>query len=162
MSVAEATREAVRERPFLLEALRADVVNYRAAAERLDLDASAETVAAALRRFAADLPARSVAGRSTRVTVERGVGDAGDAAPLLAVGDHALASDSGSATALLATGDVDARALSTVLDRLAAAGIDVEAAGVAGDALLVVVDGQAGGRALRVVEAALDAVPTAP
>ncbi|MFB6102631.1 MAG: hypothetical protein ABEJ73_08710 [Haloplanus sp.] len=162
LSIAEATREAVRERPFLLEALRAGVVNYHAAAATLDLDAAAESVAAALRRFAADLPDPDPTARDARVTVGRGVGlDSACAAPLLTVGDCGVCSDAGSATALLATGDVDAWALAAVLDRLTAAGLDAEAAAVAGDQLLVVVDGRAGGRALRVVEAALAAVPDA-
>lgn len=163
MSIAERTREAVRERPFLLAALRADVVNYRAAAATLDVDANEASVAAALRRFAADLPDYDPSERSVRVTIRRGVGvaDAGDATdPLLLVGDRAVVADAGSSTALLGTGDVDARALATALDRLAAVDIDVEAAGVAGDHLLVVVDGRSGGRALRVLEAALGAVPS--
>jgi len=162
MSIAEATREAVRERPFLLAALRAGVVNYRAAAGRLDLDASEEAVAAALRRFAADLPARDSVARDVRVTVERGVGvDAGgsDGEAHLTVGDHGVVPGAGSKTALVATGDVDGRALATVLGRLNAAGIEVDAAGTAGDRLLVVVGGRDGGQALRVVEAALDDVP---
>jgi len=37
MSVAERTRAAVREEPFLHDALRAGVVNYRAAARYLDV-----------------------------------------------------------------------------------------------------------------------------
>ncbi|WP_251330801.1 DUF7523 family protein [Haloplanus pelagicus] len=161
MSIAEATREAVRERPYLLAALRADVVNYRAAAATLGLDASEEAVAAALRRFAADLEERERTARDVRVTVERGVGVVDDAngEPSLTVGDRAVVPDAGSATALVAIGDVDARALWTVLGRLDAAGIEVAAAGVADGRLLVAVGGRDGGRALRVVEAALDATP---
>jgi len=163
MSTAEATREAVRERPFLLDALRAGVVNYRAAAATLGVGASEETVAAALRRYAEDLPDLTTTDRDVRVTVERGVGfgDDGDGDPLLTVGDGALYADAGSHTAILAVGDVDGRALATVLDRLVAASVETLAAGVAGDHLLVVVDGRAGGQALRVVEAALASVPDA-
>ncbi|AZH25503.1 DUF7523 family protein [Haloplanus aerogenes] len=161
MSIAERTREAVRERPFLLDALRAGVVNYRAAATMLELDANEESVAAALRRFAADLPDYSPSERSVRVTVERGVGieAVDDTDHLLVVGGQGVYADAGSFTALLGTGEVDARALATALDRLAAVGIDVEAAGVAGDHVLVVVDGRSGGRALRVLESAFGAVP---
>jgi hypothetical protein len=160
MSIAERTRRTVRERPFLLEALRAGVVNYRAAAASLDMDASEEAVAAALRRFAADLSERAPTARDARVTVERGVGiDSDTEGTPLAVGGHGVVPGGGSKTALVATGDVDARALATVLGRLDAVGIGVAAAGVAGDRLVVVVDGRGGGRALRVVEAALDAVP---
>jgi len=165
MSIAERTREAVRERPFLLDALRAGVVNYRAAATMLDVDANEDAVAAALRRFAAELPDHESTARSTRVTVQRGVGvvAATDAEePLLVVGDRAVVADAGSSTALLGTGDVDARALATALDRLGAVGIEVEAAAVADDHLLIVVDGRSGGRALRVLEASFETVPSPP
>ncbi|UIO99293.1 hypothetical protein Hbl1158_12240 [Halobaculum sp. CBA1158] len=87
MTVAEETREAVRERPFLLDALRAGVVNYAAAASLLDLDADADAVATALRRFGDDLrderAARGdavtadgdpTADGGARVTMHRGVG----------------------------------------------------------------------------------------
>lgn len=159
MSTAEATREAVRERPFLLDALRAGVVNYRAAAATLDVDASEDTVAAALRRFADDLPDPTTTDCDARVTVERGVGFDGEGDPLLTVGDGGVYADAGSHTAILAVGDVDGRALATVLARLGAVDIDPVAAGVAGDHLLVVVGSRTGGQALRVVEAALASVP---
>jgi hypothetical protein len=161
MSIAERTRDAVREHPFLLAGLRAGVVNYRAAATMLDVDANEDAVAAALRRFAAELPDHEPTERSVRVTVQRGVGvaDAADA-PLLVVGDRAVAADAGSSTALLGTGDVDARALATALDRLNAVDVAVEAAAVAVDHLLIVVDGRSGGRALRVLEASFEAVPS--
>jgi hypothetical protein len=55
MNVAERTREAVRRRPFLHDALAAGVVNYAAAAEFLDVDRGDDAVTAALRRYADDL-----------------------------------------------------------------------------------------------------------
>ncbi|MFT4958602.1 MAG: hypothetical protein ACI9EZ_001934, partial [Halobacteriales archaeon] len=51
MSLAERTREAARARPFLVEGLRAKVVNYTAAARFLDVDGEVDAVATALRRY---------------------------------------------------------------------------------------------------------------
>lgn len=168
MSLAAETREAVRQRPFLLAALRAGVVNYTAAAEFLGLDGDAESVATALRRYAEDLPAYATDARDARVRMQSGVGLRSDAdapstadatAPLLSVGGTAVVPDGGSLTAVLATGEVDAAALATVLGRLETADASVEAAGIAEGTLLVVVGRRDGAKALRVVEAALDAVP---
>jgi hypothetical protein len=85
-------------------------------------------------------------------------GDETDAAPLLRVADAAVV-DGGDRTAILATGDVDAAALADALGRLAAADVAVAAAGVAGDAFVCVVSRRDGANAVRVVEAALEAVP---
>ena len=152
-SVAEATRETLRERPFLHEALRAGALNYRAAADVLDVDADPDTVAAALRRYAADVPPRTSTTRRIRVTVRRNVAVAdADGDVLLRVGDVAVV-DGGNATAFVATGEVDATSLVAVLARLEVAGVPVVAAAVGGDALAVVVDG--GTRHLATVEDAL-------
>jgi hypothetical protein len=83
--------------------------------------------------------------------------DADDA--LLAVGDTSLAPDAGPLTGILAEGDVDATALGHVLGRLAVEDIEVRAAGVAGEALLVAVERRDGPDAVRLVEDALEAVP---
>ncbi|MFC7137407.1 hypothetical protein ACFQRB_15140 [Halobaculum litoreum] len=77
MTVAEETRAAVRERPFLYDALRAGVVNYAAAAATLDIDADPDAVATALRRHAAEIDARPPATGDARVTMERRVGAVG-------------------------------------------------------------------------------------
>jgi hypothetical protein len=166
MSTAAATREAVREQPFLLLALRAGVVNYTAAAEFLDVEAGGtEPVATALRRFAEDLPELETAEADARVRMESGVGlvddaDDGDSAnALLSIGDTAVVPDAGSSTAVLATGEVDTTALGTVCARLDAEGIEAEAAAVAGETLVVVVGRRDGVAALRAVEDALSAVP---
>ncbi|OYR54841.1 DUF7523 family protein [Halorubrum halodurans] len=188
MSLAADTREAVRDRPFLLDALRAGVLNHSAAAawllESADLDGDPDAVATALRRFREELPAYATADRTASVTIRSGVGIAGDGEsggagdsgsgdPLLRVGGAAVVPE-GSHTALLATGEVDAAALAAALARLDAAGVAVAAAGVAaaGDAvsgvgvsgdddgsLVVVVGRRDGASALRVVEDALAAVP---
>lgn len=158
MSLAAETRRAVRASPFLLAALRAGVVNYAAAARFLDVEGDEDAVATALRRFEAELPAHATESRSVRVTMESGLGVA-TGEPILAVGDHGLAPGAGSLTGVLATGDVDADALRAALARLDAEGVGVEAAGMAGEALLVVVGRREGPDALRAVESALAAVP---
>ena len=174
MSLAADTREAARARPFVLDALRAGVLNHSAAAAWLadeadlggDGDADTDAIATALRRFREGLPAYATAERSASVSMRSGVGvvetgdDAGSEAadPLLRVGGAAVLPE-GRDTAILATGDVDARALGTAVRRLGTADVGVAAAGVAGDALTVVVRRRDGATAVRVVEAALSAVP---
>jgi len=163
MSLAERTREAVRANPFIYEGLRAGVVNYTAAARFLDLGVDdREAVVAALRRYAEELPDYEDSGRDARVSMESGVGTADDPDPadtLLTVGETRFVPGGGSMTAILATGDVDARALGGVLGCLAAEDIEVEAAGTAGEALVVVVSRRAGPDAVRAVETAIETVP---
>lgn len=170
MSLAADTREAVRARPFLLDALRAGVVNYAAAAAWLTstagLNGDEEAIAAALRRFRDDLPAYATADHSASISMRSGVGVVDgpsalleDADVLLRVGTVAVINE-GDDTALLVTGDVGARTLAAVLDALVAVDVSVAAAGVAGDTLLVVVSRRDGATALRTVEAALKRVPT--
>ncbi|WP_101296681.1 DUF7523 family protein [Halegenticoccus soli] len=164
-SLAAETREAVRERPFLLRALRAGVVNYAAAAEFLDLDGETEAVSTALRRFADDLPPYAADDRAARVTMKSGVGKTDDPdEALFFVGDRGFAPDAGRETAVLATGAVDPAALAAVLGRLEANDVAVAAAGVtaAGEtdgSLAVIVSRRDGAAAVRAVEAALAAVP---
>ncbi len=160
MSLAAETRAAVRRHPFVLDGLRAGVVNYTAAARYLDVEGDEDAVATALRRFAEDLsdgeePASSPGGSggNARVTMESGLGETDAAADaLLAVGDVALAPDEGSLTGVLARGDVGPVALERALARLRAAEVDVVAAGVGGEALVVAVERLDGADALRVVE----------
>jgi len=166
MSLAGETRAAVDDHPFLRRALRAGVVNHAAAARFLDVDGDEDAVAAAVRRYADDLPDLAATDAGARVTMQSGVSrvedDGGDA--LLAVGGAAFARagarDSGSdLTALVAAGEgVDAGALTHALGRLHAAGVDPVAAGAA-DGLVVVVERRDGADALRVVEDALASVP---
>lgn len=165
MSLAGETRAAVDDHPFLRRALRAGVVNHAAAARFLDVDGDEDAVAAAVRRYADDLPALERRDASARVSMSSGVskagtdGAAGEGDGLLAVGDAAFARDGGSLTALVAAGDgLDSRALAYSLERLHAAGIEPVAAGVA-DGLAVVVERRDGADALRVVEDALSSVP---
>jgi hypothetical protein len=170
MSLAADTREAARARPFVLDALRAGVLNHSAAAAWLaaetDLggdDADTDAIATALRRFGEDLPAYATAERAASVSMRSGVGvvdgeNLEDVEPLLRVGGTVVGSE-GRDTAILATGDVDAGALAAVLRRLDAADVAVAAAGVAADTLVVVVGRRDGATAVRVVE---DALSTAP
>jgi len=176
MSLAADTREAARARPFVLAALRAGVLNHSAAAAWLadeadlgggDGDADTDAIATALRRFREELPPYATAERAVSVSMRSGVGlredadaaEATDVDPLLRVGGAAVVTE-GRDTAILATGDVDAGALAAVIRRLDAADVAVAAAGVAGDALVVVVGRRDGATAVRVVEDALAAVPT--
>ncbi|EJN60150.1 DUF7523 family protein [Halogranum rubrum] len=164
MSLAADTRDAVREHPFLFDALRAGVVNHTAAADFLTLDGEREAVATALRRFSAELDEYETETRQVRVTMQSRVGveeghATNDADALLTLGGVAVA-DGGSQTAVLATGDVDTAGLAAVLDRLAVADVAVDAAAVAGETLLVVVGRRDGANAVRVVESALETVPT--
>lgn len=199
VTVAERTREAVRARPFLHDALAAGVVNYAAAAATLDVDAGEEAVTAALRRYAEELSPPDDAGEA-RARLHRDLvavgadgdgvgdtaasdgGDAGDtvaegddggpddttaasdgaADPLLVVGETRLVDAAavgrrrGDLAAVLATGDVAPSAVERVVGRLRTADIDVVAAAVTTDALLVAVPRRAGADALRVVEAVFE------
>jgi hypothetical protein len=158
MTVAAATRDAVRARPFLLDALRAGVVNYTAAARYLDVGDEA-AVAAALRRFAEELPAYAhpATGRSVRVSMESGFGEGAPDDALLVVGDTALVPDAGDLTALLARGDVTPAVFRTMLGRLATGDVEVGAAGLGADLCCVAVPRADGPDALRLVEGATEA-----
>jgi hypothetical protein len=162
-SLAARTREVARERPFLVEALAAGVVNYTAAARfltpEIDGDPGEEAVATALGRFAEEIE-RSVTDADARVSIQRGVGlvPASEEA-LLTVGDRGVVPGEGDHTALVASGDVDTAALAAALSRLSTAGVDPVAAGVVAGTLVVVVPRREGADALRVLESALAAVP---
>jgi hypothetical protein len=158
MSLAGETRAAVDDHPFLRRALRAGVVNHAAAARFLDVDGDEDAVAAAVRRYAEDLPDLTHRDAGARVEMRSGLARADEGDGLLSVGDGSFAAEGGDLTALVGYGDMDSRALAAVLDRLHTADIEVVAAGVA-DALVVVVQRRAGADALRVVEDALAGVP---
>ncbi|WP_436927349.1 DUF7523 family protein [Halosimplex amylolyticum] len=155
MTLAADTREAVRRHPFLFDALRADVVNYSAAARFLDADGEPDAVVAALRRFADDLPEYERPGSDPPVNMQSGLGEGDPADALLVVGDRSLVSDAGSLTAITAGGDADAAALQQVLGRLETAEVPVEAAAFGGGSLVVVVGRRDGPDAVRAVEDAL-------
>ncbi|SDK00568.1 hypothetical protein SAMN05216226_11437 [Halovenus aranensis] len=156
MSTAERAREAVREHPFLYEALRSGVVNYTAAAEFLDVGDS-DAVAAALRRYADELDGPSPACGSARVRMTSGLERVSERRGVLVVGDTGFVPGDGSLTAILATGDVGPAAAQRVLGRCGVAGVDVTAAAVTDEMLAVVVGRRDGPDALRLVEAVVDA-----
>jgi hypothetical protein len=162
MSLAAEAREAVRADPFLYDALRAGVVNYRAAADYLDLDGDPDAVATALRRYADELDPPTKRTVEAPVRMQSGVGLADgpmdDAETVVAVGDRRVARG-GDTTAVRAAGDLGATALGTVLARLRASSVLVDAAGVVDGELVVVVPRRQGATALQVVEDALESVP---
>ena len=164
MSLAAETRRAVDRRPFLRTALRAGIVNYTAAARTLALDGETDAIATALRRYADELPAAETDSRDVRVRMESGIGPLEGGAKaedaLVTVGGTAIGPCGGDRTAIVAAGDVDAAALADVLSRLAVDGISPIAAGVGGDAMVLVVDRLAGADALRAVEDTLERVRT--
>lgn len=162
MSLASETRDAVRARPFLYDALAAGVVNYAAAARELDVDGETDAITAALRRFAGELtdPGAGSGSEAGEITVRMnsglepagGEGEGTDGDGLLRVGDAGYDAGTGAFTGVLATGDLDARALERALGALRTHGVDVEAAGVAGGTLLLVVARRDGADAVRLVE----------
>ncbi len=163
MTVAEATREAVRARPFLETALRAGVVNYTAAARFLDItdgEADAEAVAAALRRYAEELEPYNTGDDHGRVSVsmESGVEvtDAG-ADAFIVIGDMGVTDTAagGGFTAVIGEGDVMPGDLERVLGRLRTADVPVEAAAGSDSYLVVVVPRRRGADTVRAVESAL-------
>ena len=165
MSLAEATRTAARRRPFLLAALRADVVNYTAAAGFLAAEVGADdtdAVSTALSRFADELPTYETESRDVRVTMRSGLDRTGedddDDEAVLSVGGTGFAPNSGSLTGIVVTGNVDAASLASVLSRLLTEDVEIVAAAVA-ESLVVVVERRDGANAVRFVEDALDAVP---
>ncbi len=167
MSLAEATRNAARRRPFLLAALRAGVVNYTAAArflaDEVGVGDDTDAISTALSRFADELPLYETESRDARVTMQSrlgrtdGDGD-GDDESILSVGGMRFAPDSGSLTGVIVTGTPDGSVLAAVLSRLLAEDVEIVAAGVA-ESLVVVVKRRDGANAVRFIEESLNAVP---
>ncbi|MDF9746703.1 DUF7523 family protein [Natrinema salsiterrestre] len=166
MSLAAETRRAVERHPFLLTALRADIVNYSAAARFLEVDGEPDAIATALRRYADEVPNYETDARDVRVRMESGIGPLegtdGETDALVTVGGAAFGPCSGDQTAIVATGDVDTDALAGVLARLSTEAISAEAAGVTDGTMVLVVDRLEGANALRAVEDALERVRILP
>lgn len=157
-SLAARTREAVRARPFLYDTLRADVVNYTAAARWLPVDGDTDAVATALRRYAEELDGDAVPESDGRVDMRSGLGRVeADEDALLTVADAAYAPDSGSLTGIVVAGIAGVHTFERVLGALRTAEIGVDAAGVADETALLVVGRRDGPDAVRAVEAALSA-----
>jgi hypothetical protein len=173
MTVAAATREAVRNRPALYDALRAGVVNYTAAADSLDVDGEREAIATALRRFADELAETASAtaqptDRSITVRLHSDIDPVDTPDTLLAVDGSGIGQPAGGLTddagaieidrqtALRVTGDVDAHLLASTVDRLRIADIPVAAAGVSAEAMVVLVPRRDGPTALQLVETVVE------
>lgn len=152
MSTAEEARAGARSHPFLLEALRAGVLNYSAAARFLGLD-DESAGAVALRRLADELPPFERAAVADRIRVERGMGRVEDpGTAMLTVGETHIGRQAGDLTAVIAEGPFNARPAATSVGRLAAAGVHPVAAGWVEDRLIVVVKRAAVARAIRCLE----------
>lgn len=151
MSTAAETREAVQAYPFLLDALRAGVLNFSAAARFLDIE-DVDAGAAALRRLADELPDFEDAPPDVRVRMESGIGRVDPGEGLLRVGETVLGRDAGSWTAIIAEGELGAGAVARILARMAETGVEPLASGFDGDRLVIVTDRSDGPAAIRCVE----------
>ena len=160
MSLAEQTRAAVREQPFIFDALRAGVLNYTAAARFLDIGGDEEAVATALRRYGEELESYDEESARATVTMQRRVGitEAPDPDALLRLGDIGVEPD-GPYTAISASGDVPPGALGSLCQRLRAAEIELAAAAGVDGELTLVVDNDDAVDALRIVEDTVDSLP---
>lgn len=151
-SIADRTRRAVRERPFLHAALRAGVLNYQAAARSLDVDGAGDAIATALRRYAADLPPAPSATPTVRMRRNVSLVEDTTEPGLLTVGSTSVRTDGdGDATALLLEG-TDIRGFARVTLALDLAESTPLAAAIADGTAVLVVSGDVGTRALRTVE----------
>lgn len=167
MSLAAATRRAVDRHPFLVAALRAGVVNYTAAARYLDVDGEPEAIATALGRYAEELSAYETSERTATVRMQSGVGvidgeedpDGTSDRGLLTIGGVTLGSSTGSNTAIIVTGSVDSTALAAAIEALAIDDVDPNAAAVADETMVLVVDRRDSASALRTIEETLDRIP---
>ncbi|MFC3959894.1 DUF7523 family protein [Halovivax cerinus] len=161
MSLAAATRDAVDERPFLADALRAGLCNFTAVARFLDVDGDVEAVATALRRYAEELQPYETGSRSVRVTMESGiepVDEPSDA--ILQVGETSLGTGRGDRTAIVATGAVDAASVAHAMERCRVAEIALTAVSFVDDTAAVFVVGRRdGANALREIEASFADAP---
>ncbi|MFO7925392.1 MAG: DUF7523 family protein [Halobacteriota archaeon] len=157
MTVAAETRAAVRNHPFLHTALRANIVNYTAAARFLDVG-EIDAVAAALRRYAEEIGELERTTRRVSVSMQSGITSVDDTEAtkgVISVGDLVFAASGGDLTAIVAAGEFETSALEAVLGRLRTADVEsVAAAGTDGH-IAVVVERRAGPDAVRLVEDAL-------
>ena len=147
-SIAARTRRAVDRAPFLREALRAGILNYTAAARRLEVDAAPDAVASALRRYEADLPPLEDADRTVRVRM-----DGDPSASILSVaGEDGMGEGQ---TALLLSGDLDPGTFGRAVVALQSASVSVTGVGYVADQGVILVSDADGSAALRVVESVL-------
>lgn len=154
MSTAASTRAAVRSHPFLLMALRAGVLNYTAAARFLGID-DVDAGAAALRRFAAELPEYDPTAPDLRIRVESGIGpDSPDDDPLFVLDDTAIGATGGKWAVVRATGNLDPAAVARIMARIDVADVDPIATGYTDDRIVVVVERSASPTVIQCMEGA--------
>lgn len=155
MSTAAETRQAVRAHPFLLEALRAGVLNYRAAARFLAID-DVDAGAAALRRLGEELSPFESVQPELRVRMESGIGPVeSDEEAMLSLSTTRLGQTDGPETAIIAEGSLDTAYVARILARIAEADIDPIAMGYSPGYLVIVVERAAGPTTVRCVEASV-------
>ena len=159
MNTAAATRAAVDRLPWLRRGLRAGLLNAAAVAEWLEMPADTEAVAAALRRYGADLDPLTAEAPAVTVRMRAGLthGD-GDDERLLEVLGTPIGGSGGGLTALVCTGEVDPQVLAVCIDRLTAGSVVVDAAGVVDETAVIAVPTRDGPAALRMIEATLATV----
>ena len=157
MSLAKRTREETRRYPFLVEAMRAGVLNYTAAARFLDVG-DTEPVAAALRRYSDELPPLRTEGNDVRLRMITGIGDSSETEEtLIQIDGNQFGRGSGNLTAIVADGAMSVRVIGRVLWQLAEFEVSVYASAMDGNRLVIVTDRLDGPSALRVVEETLTA-----
>lgn len=151
MSVAAATREAIKAHPFLLDAMRLDVLNFTAAARFLDVGET-EAVAAALRRLSTDLSPAHSTSVDLRVRMERGIGEVHKEEALLQIGEAGFGKVNGPFAGIIANGTSDARTVGTVLLRVAEADIELIASAATPTQFILIVPSTAAATSIRCVE----------
>lgn len=175
MSLAAETRAAARAHPWLMTALRAGIVNYRAAASFLDIDGDSDSVARALRRFADTLDeftSTDISGVTVRmhhgvdiVSDDCGVvqqQDESESDILLRVTDDCILTTDGRLSAIIVNNisEISISAFMTALGCVQTEEITITAAGSTRDIFIIVVPREEGANALRSIEAALTVIPT--
>ena len=151
MSVAAATREAIRAHPFLLDAMRLDILNFTAAARFLDVGET-EAVAAALRRMSADLSPAHSTSDELRVRMDRGIEAVDREEALLQIGEVGFGRGDGPHTGITVTGASDARTVGTILLRLANADIELIAVASTSKQFILIVPSASAATTIRCVE----------
>jgi hypothetical protein len=159
MNTAATTRAAVDRLPWLRRGLRAGLLNAAAVAGWLDLPGDPESVAAAVRRYGADLEPLAADTPSVTVRMRAGLGH-GDTADdrILEVLGASIGGSGEGLTALVCTGDVDPQMLALCIDRLSVGSIVVDAAGVLDQTAVIAVPSRDGPAALRMIEDTLAAI----
>lgn len=149
-SVTDRTREALYERPALVDALEAGVLNLSATARHLELDdADPEAIATALRRLRDEID-RSTPTEPDRVRIDQGDTDIDTD---ISVADR-RANPAADGTAAIRVEGIDATHHRRVIDRLQVRSIPVHAAGYVDDTAIYHVPRDATHAALRACERA--------